>query len=35
MEPTTSKTINVEINGERFEREVEARRLLILSLIHI
>ncbi len=29
MEPTTSKTINVEINGERFEREVEARRLLI------
>jgi aerobic carbon-monoxide dehydrogenase small subunit len=29
MEPTTSRTINVEINGERFEREVEARRLLI------
>jgi aerobic carbon-monoxide dehydrogenase small subunit len=29
MEPTTSKTIDVEINGERFEREVEARRLLI------
>jgi aerobic carbon-monoxide dehydrogenase small subunit len=29
MEPTTSMTINVEINGERFEREVEARRLLI------
>src|SRR4029453_8924836 len=29
MEPTTSKMINVEINGERFEREVEARRLLI------
>jgi len=29
MEPTTSKTVNVEINGERFEREVEARRLLI------
>jgi aerobic carbon-monoxide dehydrogenase small subunit len=29
MEPTTSRTIDVEINGERFEREVEARRLLI------
>jgi carbon-monoxide dehydrogenase small subunit len=29
MEPATSKTISVEINGERYEREVEARRLLI------
>jgi carbon-monoxide dehydrogenase small subunit len=29
MEPTTSRMIDVEINGERFEREVEARRLLI------
>jgi aerobic carbon-monoxide dehydrogenase small subunit len=29
MEPTTSKTITVEINGESFERDVEARRLLI------
>jgi aerobic carbon-monoxide dehydrogenase small subunit len=29
MEPTTSQTVTVEINGERFEREVEARRLLI------
>jgi carbon-monoxide dehydrogenase small subunit len=29
MEPATSKTITVEINGERYEREVEARRLLI------
>jgi carbon-monoxide dehydrogenase small subunit len=29
MEPTTSKTVTVEINGERFEHEVEARRLLI------
>jgi carbon-monoxide dehydrogenase small subunit len=27
--PTTSTTINVEINGETYEREVEARRLLI------
>jgi aerobic carbon-monoxide dehydrogenase small subunit len=29
MEPTTSTTISVEINGETYEREVEARRLLI------
>jgi carbon-monoxide dehydrogenase small subunit len=29
MEPTTSSTISVEINGETYEREVEARRLLI------
>jgi aerobic carbon-monoxide dehydrogenase small subunit len=29
MEPSSSKTITVEINGERYEREVEARRLLI------
>jgi aerobic carbon-monoxide dehydrogenase small subunit len=29
MEPATSQTVTVEINGERFEREVEARRLLI------
>ena len=28
-EPSTKRTINVEINGEQFEREVEARRLLI------
>ena len=29
MEPASSKTITVEVNGERYEREVEARRLLI------
>ncbi len=29
MEATTSKTISVEINGELFEREVDARRLLV------
>jgi aerobic carbon-monoxide dehydrogenase small subunit len=29
MEPTTSKTISVEINGELYEREVDARRLLV------
>jgi aerobic carbon-monoxide dehydrogenase small subunit len=29
MEPATSKTVTVEINGESYEREVEARRLLI------
>jgi carbon-monoxide dehydrogenase small subunit len=29
VQPETSKTIALEINGERFEREVEARRLLI------
>jgi aerobic carbon-monoxide dehydrogenase small subunit len=28
-EPTTAKTIAVEVNGERYEREVEARRLLV------
>ena len=29
MEPATSKTISVEINGEVYEREVDARRLLV------
>ena len=29
MEPTTAKTISVEINGELYEREVDARRLLV------
>jgi aerobic carbon-monoxide dehydrogenase small subunit len=29
VEPVTSKTISVEINGEIYEREVEARRLLV------
>jgi carbon-monoxide dehydrogenase small subunit len=29
VEPVTSKTISVEINGELYEREVEARRLLV------
>jgi carbon-monoxide dehydrogenase small subunit len=29
VEPATSRTISVEINGETYEREVEARRLLI------
>jgi len=29
IEPSTSKTISVEINGELYEREVEARRLLV------
>ena len=29
MQPETTKTITVEINGERYERDVEARRLLI------
>ena len=28
-EPTTSQTISVEINGETYEREVDARRLLV------
>jgi aerobic-type carbon monoxide dehydrogenase small subunit (CoxS/CutS family) len=28
-EPVKSATITVEVNGERFEREVEARRLLV------
>ena len=27
--PVSSKTVTVEVNGERYEREVEARRLLI------
>jgi aerobic-type carbon monoxide dehydrogenase small subunit (CoxS/CutS family) len=29
MEPTAHKTITVEINGETYERDIEARRLLI------
>ncbi len=29
MEPVASKTISVEINGELYEREVDARRLLV------
>ncbi len=29
MEPAASKTISVEINGELYEREVDARRLLV------
>jgi len=29
VEAATSKTISVEINGELFEREVDARRLLV------
>ena len=29
MDPVTRKTIHVDINGESYEREVEARRLLI------
>jgi carbon-monoxide dehydrogenase small subunit len=29
LEAATSKTISVEINGELFEREVDARRLLV------
>jgi aerobic-type carbon monoxide dehydrogenase small subunit (CoxS/CutS family) len=29
MEPVTSKTISVEINGDLYEREVDARRLLV------
>jgi aerobic carbon-monoxide dehydrogenase small subunit len=28
-EAVTSKTVTIEINGERFERDVEARRLLV------
>jgi aerobic-type carbon monoxide dehydrogenase small subunit (CoxS/CutS family) len=28
-EPTSSLTIAVEVNGERYEREVDARRLLV------
>jgi carbon-monoxide dehydrogenase small subunit len=27
--PSTSRTISVEVNGERYERTVEARRLLV------
>ena len=29
MEPATSRTISVEINGDLYEREVDARRLLV------
>jgi len=29
MEPTTSQTITVDVNGTSYEREVETRRLLI------
>ena len=29
VEPASSKTISVEINGELYEREVDARRLLV------
>jgi aerobic-type carbon monoxide dehydrogenase small subunit (CoxS/CutS family) len=29
MEPTTSQTITVDVNGTTYERDVEARRLLI------
>ena len=29
QEPTTSRTISVEINGEVYERDVDARRLLV------
>ena len=28
-EPTTDRTISIEVNGEAFEREVPARRLLV------
>ena len=28
-QPTTSRTISIEINGDAYEREVEARRLLV------
>jgi aerobic-type carbon monoxide dehydrogenase small subunit (CoxS/CutS family) len=28
-EPVTSATISLDVNGERYEREVEARRLLV------
>ena len=28
-QPSTSRTIAVEVNGERYEREVDARRLLV------
>jgi aerobic-type carbon monoxide dehydrogenase small subunit (CoxS/CutS family) len=29
VEPTTSRTISIEVNGDRYEREVDARRLLV------
>jgi aerobic carbon-monoxide dehydrogenase small subunit len=29
MEPTSSRTITVEVNGTAYEREVESRRLLV------
>jgi aerobic carbon-monoxide dehydrogenase small subunit len=29
VEPARSRTISVEVNGDRYEREVEARRLLV------
>ena len=29
MEPVSRKTITVDVNGEKYEREVDARRLLI------
>ena len=29
VEPASELTINVEVNGDRYEREVEARRLLV------
>ena len=31
MEPVTSQTITVEVNGTSYEREVETRRLLSAS----
>src|ERR671934_2510988 len=29
MEPARSTTISVEVNGDRYEREIDARRLLV------
>jgi len=29
MEPTTSRTISVDVNGTTYEREIETRRLLV------
>jgi aerobic carbon-monoxide dehydrogenase small subunit len=29
MEPVSALTVSVEVNGERYEREVDARRLLV------
>ena len=29
VEPASELTISVEVNGQRYEREVEARRLLV------